>query len=255
MRLNYQTYGTGFPLIILHGLFGSLDNWQTVSKRLAEYFRVFAVDLRNHGSSPHSDEVGYPAMAEDLLEFMETHQLAKTHLLGHSMGGKVAMEFALSHPDMVEKLIVADIAPKAYPPRHNEIFEALLGLDLSQFKSRKEVDMALSQSIPETGLRQFLLKSLSSDASGALGWKINLSGLFKGYGQLTVGIANGRRFEGDTLFIRGELSDYVLDSDETLIRSLFPRAQITSMLNAAHWLHAENPQEFVKITSEFLLQR
>lgn len=253
VRLNYQIYGSGFPLIILHGLFGSLDNWQTISKLFAEHFQVFALDLRNHGGSPHSDLVGYHAMAEDLREFMETHQLAKGHVLGHSMGGKVAMEFALSQPEKVEKLIVADIAPRAYPPWHTEIFEALLGLDLSRFKSRREVDMALAGSMPETGLRQFLLKSLGADANGGLKWKINLGGLFRGYEQLAGGIANGRRFEGPTLFIRGERSDYVQDADVPLVRSLFPKAEVSTLAGAGHWLHAEKPKEFVERVVKFLL--
>lgn len=251
--MNFQKYGTGFPLIILHGLFGSLDNWQTVARKLAEHFSVYVVDQRNHGASPHSEVFNYQVMGEDLLEFMDSHDLHKAHLLGHSMGGKTAMQFALSHPERTEKLIVADIAPKAYPPWHVPIFEALLSLDLSRYRSRKEIGDALASGIPEAQLRQFLLKNLATNPDGSYRWKINLKGIYANYDALSGELATGgRTFEGPTLFIRGEHSDYILDSDEVSIRQIFPKAQFSIIQNAAHWLHAEKPVEFTNVTISFL---
>jgi esterase len=253
VQLNFQKYGTGFPLIILHGLFGSLDNWQTVARKLAEHFSVYVVDQRNHGASPHSEVFNYQVMAEDLLEFMDSHDLRRAHLLGHSMGGKTAMQFALSYPERTEKLIVADIAPKAYPPWHVPIFEALLSLDLSQYRSRKEIGDALSSGIPEAPLRQFLLKNLTTNPDGSYRWKINLEGIYNNYGALSGELATGgKTFEGPTLFIRGEHSDYILDSDEAAIRQIFPQAQFSIIQNAAHWLHAEKPVEFTNVAISFV---
>ncbi|EEF61909.1 alpha/beta hydrolase fold protein [Pedosphaera parvula Ellin514] len=253
MRLNLQSYGTGFPLIILHGLFGSLDNWQTISRKLAEHFQIFAIDQRNHGGSPHSDDFNYQVMAEDLFEVMESNGLTKAHLLGHSMGGKTAMQFALSYPGKVEKLIVADIAPKAYPPWHIPIFEALLSLELTQYRSRKQIDDALAVSIPETALRQFLLKNLATNPDGTYRWKIDLQSIYRNYSRLNAPVSGVGTFTGPVLFIKGEQSDYILDSDANLIRHCFPKAQFRTIPNAAHWLHAEKPIEFIKIVEEFLL--
>ena len=253
MQLNFQKYGTGFPLIILHGLFGALDNWQMVARKLAEHFAVYVIDQRNHGASPHSDVFNYEVMAEDLLEFMATHDLPRAHLLGHSMGGKTAMQFALLHPGRTEKLIVADIAPKTYPPWHVPIFEALLALDLSQYRSRKEIGDALESGIPEAQVRQFLLKNLATNPDGSYRWKINLEGIYRNYGALSGELAvGGRKFERPALFIRGEHSDYILDSDEESIRQIFPRAQFATVQNAAHWLHAEKPIEFTNFILSFL---
>ncbi|MFT4970644.1 MAG: esterase, partial [Chitinophagales bacterium] len=161
MQLNYKVFGSGEPLIILHGLLGSLDNWQTLAKKYAEQYTVFIIDQRNHGKSPHSDEFSYDIMVEDLLEFCESNFIFTCNLLGHSMGGKVAMQFALTYPDYVDKLIIADIAPVRYQAGHNEIFKALRKVDLSQIKERKEVDEILATSIPEFGIRQFLMKGLT----------------------------------------------------------------------------------------------
>ena len=175
MQLYYQTYGAGFPLIILHGLFGSSDNWQPVAKKLGEQFQVFTPDLRNHDRSPHSEEFSYPLMAEDLREFMEQRALVRTHMLGHSMGGKAAMEFALRHPALVAKLIVVDMAPKAYPPVHVPLFEAMLALDLASFRERGEINAALTPKISNTQVRQFLLKNIGRDNSGKVPLEIEPS--------------------------------------------------------------------------------
>src|SRR5579871_3348765 len=168
MQLNFHCQGTGFPLIILHGLFGSLDNWQSVARELAQRFQVFILDLRNHGASPHSDEFTLELMSGDLLEFMDRQNLPTAHLLGHSLGGKVAMLFALTHPSRVARLVVADISPRAYAPRHETVFAALAALDLSHFRSRTEVVNELANTIPDLATRRFLGKGLSQDATGCL---------------------------------------------------------------------------------------
>jgi esterase len=252
MQLNFQSLGTGFPLIILHGLFGSLDNWQTISRRLGGFYQVFAVDLRNHGRSPHSDVFGYEVMAEDLREFMETHGLARAHFLGHSMGGKTAMEFALGHRELVEKLIIVDIAPKAYPPWHVPIFEALLSLDLSAFRERREIVDALAPAIPELATRQFLLKNLTRDKSCAFQWKLNLPAIYRNYDWLNQGIENGRSFAGPVLFIKGGRSEYIVEQDGELIRRLFPRAEIIAIPESGHWVHADAREAFLKAVLDFL---
>lgn len=253
MQLNYRTYGNGFPLIILHGLFGSLENWQTVSRRLGEHFQVFAIDQRNHGGSPHSQIFNYEVMAGDLSEFMETHGLARAHILGHSLGGKTAMQFAFRHPEKVGKLIVVDIAPKAYPPGHLDIFKALFALDLTRFQNRKQMEDTLADSIPEVSVRQFLLKNLMRDESGAFKWKLGLDEIRQNYDLINQALPKESPFPGEALFIKGGRSDYILASDEGLIKELFPRAMVTNIPDAGHWVHAEKLEEFVESALEFLL--
>lgn len=252
MQLNFQSYGTGFPLIILHGLFGSLDNWQTISRRLGEHFHVFAVDQRNHGRSPHSEVFNYEVMAEDLREFMQAHDLSRVHLLGHSLGGKAAMEFALRHPDLVEKLIIVDMASKAYPPWHAPIFKALLSLDLGSFRDRQEISDALAPSIPELATRQFLLKNLARTESGAFQWKINLPAIYQNYDRLNQGMENGRIFTGPVLFIKGGRSEYLEAADLPAIKRLFPQAELTTIPGSGHWVHADAPEPFLKAVLNFL---
>jgi esterase len=252
MQLNFQTYGSGFPVLILHGLFGSLDNWQPVSRKLGEYFQVFALDLRNHGRSPHSEDFTYELMAEDVHEFMAQHNLSRAHLLGHSMGGKAAMLFALLHPELVEKLVIVDMAPKAYPPVHLPLFEAMLSLDLSSFRERGEIDAALKPSIPEVAIRQFLLKNIGRDDSGAFRWKLNLPAIHRNYHHLKGEIADNRSFDGPTLFIKGERSNHIADGDEILIKRLFKNARIETIPDAGHWVHADNPASFIETTIKFM---
>ncbi|MDB6112589.1 MAG: alpha/beta hydrolase [Pedosphaera sp.] len=251
MQLNFQTYGTGFPLLILHGLFGSLDNWNTVSRRLGETCQVFALDLRNHGRSPHSELLNYEVMAADVAEFMQTHDLRRAHLLGHSMGGKVAMRFALRYPDLVEKLIVADMSPKAYPPWHLSILAALKALDLAAFQNRNELDTALAPAIPEPAVRQFLLKNVTRNEQGKFEWKMNLAAIDQHYPQLIQAIESDQQFEGPALFLNGGQSDYLQPTDHDLVRKLFPQAQFSTIPNVGHWLHAEAPEEFIKAVASF----
>jgi pimeloyl-ACP methyl ester carboxylesterase len=251
MKLHYQEYGSGHPLIILHGLFGSLDNWHTLSKTFGASHRVFALDQRNHGRSPHLETFTYQAMAEDLQEFIEHHRLPAAHILGHSMGGKTAMRFALSHPHGVAKLVVVDIAPRAYPPLHDEILSALLSLDLSRCTSRHQVDATLAAGVPDPTTRQFLLKNLSRDGSGAFRWKMNLKAIHEHYTEISQAVDSDRPFEKPTLFAQSARSGYILDSDRIEIRRLFPRAQIVR-IEAGHWIHAEAPREFSRVVLDFL---
>ena len=252
MRLNFYSCGEGFPLVILHGLFGSSDNWQTLAKKLKAHFAIFAVDLRNHGNSPHDNDVSYPAVARDIAEFLDEQRLLEIFLLGHSMGGKVAMQLASEFPQRIRKLIVADIAPKTYARHHDRIFAAMLALDLSQLKSRSEVDRALAPEVCDTALRQFLLKNISNDEGGRLKWKINLKALYENYSTLTAAPPLIKPFEKPALFLRGDRSDYILPDDEPLIRKHFPAAEIITIQGAGHWLHAEKPQEFFEAVREFL---
>lgn len=253
MKLNFKTFGQGPPLIILHGLFGMLDNWQTAAKQLSDNFMVFILDQRNHGRSPHVDGIDYPSMAHDLRLFMEENWLHEAHLLGHSMGGKTVMQFALEYPEMVDKLIVVDIAPKAYAGGHQLIFQALQSLELETVESRSEADQKLGQLVSELGIRQFLLKNLSRDKeTGGFRWKMNLSVIARDYPKIIAGVDTDGYFEGDTLFIRGGNSDYIEDSDEQPIKDIFPSAQIETIEGAGHWVHAEQPQALLKVVRQFL---
>ena len=255
MQLHFRSYGQGSPLIILHGLFGSLENWHTVSERLSSRFQVFAVDQRNHGQSPHSSEMDYKLMAEDLAEFMQTNHLKETHILGHSMGGKTAMQFALLYPEQVRRLVVVDVAPRAYAPRHNQILEAMLSLDLAHLKDRKQIEKALEPQIPELALRRFLIKSVARLPGGELAWKLNLEGINAHYDKLNAELTSDQPFKKPTLFVRGEKSDYIKESDEALIRRLFPAADIRTIEGAGHWVHAEAPEVFVDMVLDFLADK
>jgi pimeloyl-ACP methyl ester carboxylesterase len=210
MQLNYKVFGSGEPLIILHGLLGSLDNWQTIAKELGENFTVFTIDQRNHGRSPHSEEFDYNLLVHDLLNFMYENHIFNAHILGHSMGGKVAMQFALEHSDMVNKLIVADIAPVNYPPGHDIIFEALLAVNLAKMNSRKEVEEIIESYIKNFGVRQFLMKGLTRNSDNTFSWKFNLSSLWSNYNKILNTAETESIFEGETLFIKGENSKYIL---------------------------------------------
>jgi esterase len=252
MRLHYREQGQGPPLIILHGLFGSLDNWAFISQRLSEDFCVLAVDLRNHGQSPHAPEMNYAAMAEDVRNFMEERQLSSTYLMGHSMGGKTAMQLALEHPELVDRLIVVDIAPRAYRPVHDPIFEALLALNLRDFPTRAEVEEALTAKIPDLATRRFLLKGLARNPEGSFQWKFNLHSLRANYASLNMASKSDRPFHHPTLFIRGENSDYIRDQDLSDIQRLFPLSEVVTIPGASHWVHAETPEIFLENVKQFL---
>lgn len=253
MELNYKSFGSGEPLIILHGLLGSLDNWQTLAKKYAEHFTVFIIDQRNHGKTPHSNEFDYSILTQDLYHFMEDHHIYSSHLLGHSMGGKVVMQFALEYPDMVDKLIVADIAPVNYIGGHEVIFQSLLNVDLDTISSREEVDAQLKRTIPETGVRQFLMKGLTRGKEKNFVWKYNVQALWANYHAILSSFESSDKFDGETLFVRGGLSKYVDENGIREIENYFTNYSLETIANVGHWLHAENPKEFLAKTSSFLL--
>ena len=252
MKLNFRTLGEGEPLIIMHGVFGSSDNWQTLGKVFAEKFKVYLVDLRNHGNSPHSDEFDYDVMVKDVVELMDDEGLTKAHILGHSMGGKVAMHLATQHPDKVDKLIVVDIAPKYYPPHHQQIFEGFHSVDLENLENRKDADEQMAKVISNFGVRQFILKNLDRKKDGSFGWKLNVGAIERAVENVGEGLEGDVTFEGTTLFIAGSKSDYITDEDHDLIREHFPKALIASVKDAGHWVHAEKPNELGEMVMEFL---
>ena len=252
MHLNFQVQGEGFPLLIIHGFLGSSDNWRTPRKRLGDSYKVYSLDLRNHGDSPHSDIMNYPIMAEDLLEFVDEHNIFEAHLLGHSMGGKVAMQFATAYPERVKKLIVVDIATKAYSPSHPPLLVALRNIYLQAFQSFGQIDAALASSIRDAGVRQFLLKNLARDPNKRFHWKIDLDAIIKNYDELTKSIVVKHRFDKRTCFIRGGRSNYIQDEDLPFIKKMFPQAEIVTISSAGHWVHADAPEEFLKIVTDFL---
>lgn len=242
------------PLVILHGLLGSGGNWHTLaSKAFAGRAPVYVVDLRNHGRSPHDDRFDYPAMVADLAHFFDARGLSDAAVLGHSLGGKVAMHFALEHADRVERLVVVDIAPRAYPPRHRPIFDALRSVDFGRVEDRSDVDTQLAETIPSRPVRQFLLKNLSYDAeTGTYSWQPAVDVIFDNYDRINEAVENGRTYEGPTLFVRGGTSDYVTSEDEADVRRLFPRAETETIAGAGHWVHADGPDAFADIVLEFL---
>lgn len=252
MRLFSHSYGKrGHPLIILHGLLGSSDNWHTLGKAFGKYFRVFALDARNHGRSPHSDTFNYRAMAGDVLEFLQHQNIPSAYLLGHSMGGKTAMQFALTYPTLVHKLIVVDIAPRAYDRQHDYIFEAINSIDLPSYTSRKEINKALSNRISSEATRQFVTKNLARNNFGAFRWKMNLDIIRRHYNEMNIALNASQRFDKPTLFVRSNKAGYITKDDEQQIYSMFPYSQIVG-LDVGHWIHAEAPEEFAKIVLEFL---
>ena len=239
-------------MFLLHGLFGASDNWHYIAQKLAENFHVFTPDLRNHGQSPHSATMDYPLMAGDVAEIMAAQGLAGAYVIGHSMGGKVAMQLALQFPERVEKLIVSDIAPRVYAPAHERIFKALLALDLTAYSSRQPMEEVLEPDIPNLVLRRFLLKNLGRDSQGKFYWKMNLRGIWENYPKLAESLTTAKPFIGPTLFVRGGRSDYIQLGDETLIHQIFPQARMETIPEASHWVHADKPEEFLGLVRAFL---
>jgi pimeloyl-ACP methyl ester carboxylesterase len=254
MRLHYKSYGSDLTpvLIILHGLLGSSDNWHSFGKIFGEHFRTFVLDARNHGHSPHSDVFNYHAMSEDVVEFMRQKNLSSVSLLGHSMGGKTAALVSLLHPELINKLIVVDIAPRSYQAHHDRVFDALTSLDLSMFEYRKDIDEVLSKKIQEVPLRQFLMKNLIRDDSGRFHWKMNFEVIEKNYAQINEELPRDHQFDKPTLFIRGENSDYIQKEDMPFIYKLFPKAKLATIKSAGHWVHVDAPEEFADSVLNFL---
>lgn len=254
MDLNFRKIGNGQSLIILHGLFGSGDNWFTVAKLLEKYFEVYLIDQRNHGKSPHSEEFNYKILTDDVSEFFYKHSIQKAHLLGHSMGGKVAMSFAKKFPEMLYSLTIIDIAPKNYnenilqgQTEHKTIIETLINIDLTKITNRTEVEIILSKTIDSDKLIAFLLKSLHRNSFGSFEWQLNLPSLKENLDKISGGFLNTEwdniEITGfPVLFVKGGLSNYISKDDENLIYKIFSGAEIFEIPDTGHWLHAENPQ-------------
>lgn len=241
------------PLVILHGLFGSAKNWNLIARRLADKRRIHALDLRNHGGAPWADTLSYPEMAADVARFLDDHGLDRADVIGHSMGGKVAMVLALTHPRRVARLVVADIAPVTYTHSFENYVDAMRRIDLAGVTRRGEVDAQLAPDVPEPGLRSFLLQNLVLE-DGTFRWRINLEAIGAGMADLTgfPDDLQGRRFDGPSLFLTGGRSDYVRPEHAAAIRRLFPNAAIETIPDAGHWLHAEKPEAFIERVSAFL---
>lgn len=252
--LHSNILGQGRPLVILHGFLGMSDNWKGLGKQYAEQgLQVHLIDQRNHGKSFHSPDFDYPLMAGDLVEYMAHHGLESALVMGHSMGGKTAMHLATSHPHLVDRLLVADIGPKAYPPEHQLILDALGTLDFDQIKSRGEADEVLAKRLKSLSIRQFLSKSLYWVEKGKLGLRFNYPVLKDKLAEVGEALPASARYQGPTLFLRGKRSDYVLDGDLPLILEHFPQAHLEDIENAGHWLHAENPKQFFEKSLGFLI--
>jgi esterase len=253
MKLHFRKFGSGQPLIILHGLFGQSDNWNSLAKQFGENgFEVYAVDQRNHGLSPHSNEWNYKVMSDDLFELISDNNLSAVNILGHSMGGKTAMQFTLDHPGMVNKMIVADIAPKYYPLHHQKVLEGLNAIDFNNVKTRKEAEEILTRFISDLGTKQFLLKNIYWKENGQLDWRFNLKVITEKIVNAGEPISFETSVDVPALFIRGEYSNYIMDEDVNLIVEMFPRSIFQTIKGSGHWIHAEKPAEFFKAVMEFL---
>jgi len=266
MRLNYRKIGSGYPLIILHGLYGSGDNWLTIGKSLAGISEVYLIDQRNHGDSPHDERHDYEAMMQDLKEFMHGQGIDKAIIMGHSMGGKVAMSFAMEYPYMVSRLIIVDISPGSYLDGearghlklHRGIISGMMNLDTGQVQGLADADSQLAEHIPDDRLRKFLMKNLGKDDNGRYYWKINLNVLMENLEKLSDGLDEEKMKDSElssfpVLFIKGENSDYIGEDDQKVIKEIFPLSNIVTIKNAGHWLHAEYPGMFTRIVKRFIL--
>jgi pimeloyl-ACP methyl ester carboxylesterase len=250
--LHTTILGSGPPLLILHGFLGMSDNWKTLGTKLAKNYQVHLIDQRNHGRSFHSDEFDMELLIEDILHYIKNNNLKKVNLLGHSMGGKVAMLFAVTYPNLVDKLIIADISPRAYKPHHQQILAALNAVNFQIQNTRKKVEEVLKIYIQDSGILQFLLKNVYWKEKGKLAYRFNLNSLTENYNEIGVALPSFTEFNGDTLFLKGENSDYITKNDEPLIKAHFENAQIRTVKNAGHWLHAENPTQFYNEVVSFL---
>lgn len=253
MKLNFKKVGeSGQPLIILHGFFGSLDNWSTVSKAIADLgYVVYLVDQRNHGRSPHTAEFTYNAMAADLAKFIEAHALNNPILIGHSMGGKTVMQYAETYPGTYDKLVIVDIGPKAYPPHHDSLIAGLNALPLADITDRQQADDLFSAYESNLGVRQFLLKNLYRSETGGYDFRFNLPVLTESQAAIGAEIPKLRVVSEPTLFLRGALSGYVEEKDWARIQEMFPNAELVTIPKASHWVHAEQPKAFVEALAAF----
>ncbi len=251
MKLHYQITGEGQALVIIHGLFGSSDNWRAMAKQLSAYAKVITIDLRNHGLSPHSAQQDYPLMVADLIELFDDLGIERANIIGHSVGGKVAMEFAASYPERLVKLIVVDISPRRYIDTQKKIFNLLINLDLSHYSRRRDVDEALMEQLPDRAVRQFLLMNLISK-EGKLKWRINLAALNENYHHLLAPVCEQQTIDVECCFTRGGLAQFIQIEDEQLIARQFHNSEVYTIEQAGHWVHAEAPQQFLAKVVEFL---
>lgn len=254
--LHSKIYGeerTETPLLVFHGLFGMLDNWAGFAKEFGELMPTHILDLRNHGRSFHSESMSHDDLANDILNYMEFHKIEKANLLGHSLGGKAVMQFAIKFPEKLNKLIVVDISPKAYPPHHQGIIKALQSVDFTKVESRQDVEKVLGEYIPEKFVIQFLMKNLYWTEDKKLNWRFNLETLAEKYTEFVSNAIKFGIFNGPTLFVAGANSNYILPQDELLIRQQFPDSKIIKIANAEHWVQANNPVDFNSAVKDFIL--
>ncbi|MBN1251441.1 MAG: alpha/beta fold hydrolase [Bacteroidales bacterium] len=267
MNLFFQKFGKGIPIVIVHGLFGSSDNWLNIAKELSNNFEVYIIDQRNHGKSPHNEEFNYDILVSDLLEFMDNQNLISVILIGHSLGGKTVMHFAKSYPKRIIDLIVIDIAPKSYlfslsekseRINHKKIIESLMAVNLQGIEKRKDIEEKLSENIKEIRLRQFLLKNIRRKADNSFYWTLNINSIYNNLEKLMEGV-NYKDFDNmkisiPTMFVRGADSDYILNQDIEKIKTIFIESNIVTIDDAGHWLHAEQPKKLIKIITDFILK-
>ena len=251
MNLNFTKLGNGDPILIVHGLFGSSDNWRTLGKKFSESNTVYLIDLRNHGRSPHSSDMNYEIMAEDLMNLIIKENIIQPILLGHSMGGKTALMFVKKFPNILSKLIVADIGIKSYPMHHDLIFKGLNSIDLEKINTRTDAQKKIAIHVEEVGVQQFLLKNLYWIEKGQLAWRMNLNVIEKNIHEILKKI-NIEINLTKTLFLRGEMSNYILLEDFEEIQKKLPNSEIKTIRNVGHWLHSENPLEFYKLVMDFI---
>lgn len=251
--LNFQQSGEGQDILLIHGLFGSLENLNMVARELSKNYCVTNVDVRNHGMSFHENNMEYSALAQDIIETLDHLNITNTVILGHSMGGKIAMEVALNHPNYINQLIVADIAPIAYPPHHNQIIQGLQSIDFAQVGNRKEADAQLAHYVDDVGVRQFLLRNLTKK-NEQLTFKCNLEFIALNYPQIVQGYQGNKQFSKPTLFIKGGNSDYITSDHREKISQLFPHSKAKVIQGAGHWLHAEKTVAFNRIVLNFLAE-
>lgn len=252
MKLFYREIGGQGPnIIILHGLFGSSDNWLPQAKMLSDQYRVYLPDLRNHGQSPHTEEFNYRLMAEDVREFIQHHQISAPVLIGHSMGGKAVMTLATHYPEIPSRLIIVDIAPKAYTAQHDSILEGLLSIPVGKVKTRVEAEEALARYVDQPAVRQFLLKNLQRKAEGGFSWKMNLEAISRHYPSVGEAVEKEKSFGKPVLFIKGASSSYIGDNDMEGIHNLFPGSRLLT-LDTGHWVQSEKPKELVGAVQSFL---
>lgn len=254
MKLFFRQYGSGQPIILLHGLLGTSGNWNSIAKRLSDSHHVFIPDLRNHGQSQHSPVFNYPVLVNDLLEFLNDQKLEKVTLIGHSMGGKIAMSFALEHFNRIASLVVIDISPGGFPVRniHDDVLNAMASINFDYVGTREDVDRELSRIIHSERIRLLILKNLYRTGKSRWAWRINLKAIDENITEITGELRHEGVFNGMVMFIKGGQSDYIQQADESIIRKYFPQAVVETIEKAGHWVHADAPDELYGLLTNFL---